>query len=206
MAIIIGQKGGVLLSNRKRLWIILSCIVLIVGAFGYSYFTTLKRIINEVPEQKPGTRINTKNSFPPINYEEGVSKFPPEDIVTPSTLLIERTLSINTGCYIENQTEIPDELVNMTEDQVKEFYKDYESVEFSKEKIIISRKLPFLPNRFLVKLEDKYIKVFVTDSEGKASIYEEFPPVPCKNKDDELIKGIEVETLDEVWERIGDYE
>lgn len=195
------------MSKRKKIWIVLSCMVLILGAFGYSYYSTLKRIINEVPEQKPGARINIKKDFPPINSgEEGVSKFPPQDKVTPSTILIEKTLSINTGCSIETQHEVPEEIINLTNEEVKEYYVGYDSMEFNKEIIIISRKVPYLPNRFIVRLEDKYIVVFTTDSEGKATKYDDFDPIPCKSKDAQLIKGIEVETLEEVWQIIGDYD
>jgi hypothetical protein len=55
-------------------------------------------------------------------------------------------------------------------------------------------------------LDNKLIRVYATDDNGIAEIVENFPEMPCKNKDEELARGIEVETLDEAWQRIGDYE
>lgn len=196
------------MNPRKKIWIVLSCIVLILGAFGYSYFTTVKNMINEGPEEKPGRRMTVKESIDPYiqDEDEGVSKFPPEDRVSPSTILIEKIISINTGCSDEYKQEVPEEIVDFTEEQVKEYYKEYDSVEFSTEAIVIVKRVPYLPNHFVVKLEGKYIKVYSTDLDGKAIIDKSFPEILCKNKDNELVKGIEVDSLDEVWQRIADYE
>lgn len=195
------------MKSRKKLLIILSCIVLVAGVFGYSYFTTVKNILNETPKKKPGERLNIRNELPPVNREdEGVSKFPLEDRVKPSTILVIIKESINTGKTIETRELVPDAVVDLTKEEVEEFYKDYNSVVFDTDKITLVKKYPYLPNCFVVKGDDKFIKVFTTDEEGKAVILDDFPEVPCKNRDDELMRGIEVETLDEVWQLIGDYE
>lgn len=197
------------MNNHKKIWIVLSCIVLIIGAFGYGYYSTLSKIIDKTPERKPVTKINSidKDLPPVIGDEEGVSRFPPEDRVTPYTLLIEKIISINTGKEIEKEPKVvPEEIVNYTEDQVKEFFKDYDSIEFNPERIVLVKKMPYLPDRYVVKLEDKYIKIFVTDSTGKATICDDFEPTLYKNKDKMLEQGIEVDSPDKVWQIIQDYE
>lgn len=195
------------MNSRKKIWIILSCIVLILGSFGYGYYSTLKNMADEVPQLKPGARINVKNDIQSVtDNEEGVNMFPSEDRVTPSTVLIEVIESINTGSRVENQSEVPEEIINFTKEQVLDYFREYDSIEFNTEKIMAIKRVPYLPNRFVVKLEDKYIRVYETDTDGKAVIMKDFPEILSKNKDSDLIKGIEVETLDEVWQRIGDYE
>lgn len=197
------------MNSHKKIWITLSCIVLIIGAFGYGYYSTLSKMNDAPPNKKPNTAINNINhEVPPVTDEdEGVSKFPPEDRVTPTTLLIEKIRSINTGSEMEGEPKIvPDELVNYTEEQVKTFFKGYDSVEFSKEKIVLVKNMPYLPDRYVVKLEDKYIKIFTTDSTGKATLCTDFEPVLHKNKDSKLENGIEVNSPEDVYEIIQDYE
>lgn len=193
---------------RKKMYIILSCIVLVLGVFGFSYYTTLRNMIDETPKEKSGMIINARDDISPIvnDEEEGVSNFPLEERVSPTTILIERIESINTGKSIEYKQEAPEEIVNFTGDEVIDYYKDYDSVKFTDNMIVIVKKTPYLPNHFIVKLEEDYIKVYTTDLDGKAVIYKDFAQIPCKNRDSELERGIEVESLDEVWQRIGDYE
>lgn len=192
---------------KKRLLIILSSIILIAAAFGYGYYVTMKKILKEVPQPKPGERIDVKEKTPVNIDEKGTAQFPSGDRVTPSTVLVEKIVSINTGNIIENDPKsVPDEIVNFDEEQVKDYFSDYDAVMFSKDKITVERKFPNLPDCFLVKLEDDIIKVFVTDDEGQAVIFNDFTPVRCKNKDETIEKGIEVKTLDEVYSAISDYE
>lgn len=209
MEIITKYKEVLRLNNHKKIWIVLSLIVLMFGAFGYGYYSALSRELNKPAEKTPIAKINSDAlELPPVNGdEEGVSQFPQEDRVTPSTLLIEKIHSINTGCEIEKEAKVvPDEIVNFNEEQVKEFFKEYDSVEFSKEKITLVKNTPYLPNMYVVKLEDKYVKVFITDSEGKATLCNDFEPTPCKNKDKNLIQGVEVDSPEKVWEIIQDYD
>lgn len=203
------SKEWMNLKNHKKVWIILSCIVIIAGAFGYGYYSAFNKKLGESAQKKPTINLDSVNNDIPevIGEEEGVSKFPPEDRVSPYTMLIEKIVSVNTGSEMEKEPKVvPDEIVNYTEEQVKNFFKGYDSVEFSPEKIVLLKKMPFLPDGYVVKLEDKYIKVFITDSTGKASLCGDFEPVPHKNKDQKLEQGIEVDSPDKVYEIIQDYE
>jgi hypothetical protein len=166
----------------------------------------LKKIIAQPPDPKPITRINYGVIKISIDEGEGVSHFPSEDRITPSSILVENIKSQNTGKIEEKQLDVPEEIMNYTEEQVKKYYEKYDSVYFSKDKIIIERNTSYLPDRFLVKLEGGYVKVFITDSEGVATIYDDFSPVPHKNIDGQLEIGIEVETIEEVWDKIQDYD
>lgn len=192
---------------HKKLWIILTCIVLILGAFGYGYYATLGKISKNQPNQKPNNKIDYKY-YPTPENEEGVNKIPDEDMVTPSMILERKIKSINTGReLIEYNGVVPDNLVNLTRQEVVDYLKkDYEFVEFSTEKITAVKEIPNLPEHFVVILENKYIVVYKTDSDGLATRYENFEPVPHKNKDERLEKGIEVKTEDDIFKIIGDYE
>ena len=199
--------GGVILLKIRKLFIIISSVVLILGAFGFGYFSTLKRIINEVPDKKPGTRIDNKKIIPPLD-DEKVNMIPNEKTVTPSTILVKKIISINTGkTIIEYDDIVPDTIVNFNEDEAIDYFKNYGKViEFSKDKIEVKRELPFLPDCFVVKLETKNIVVYKTDADGIATKYKGFEPIPYKNKDKKLEVGIEVESENEIWSKIQDYD
>lgn len=178
-----------------------------MGAFGYGYYTSLSRNIVDEPKPKSRTLVENISNLPPYIEEKEVGLTSEEDIVTPSTMLEMKIVSINTGNSVTEYNDVvPNVLVNMNEDEVREYFKYQGSVEFSKDKITVTRELPYLPDCFVVKLENKYIVVYKTDADGNATRYEEFEPLPQKNRDSTLEKGIEVKTIEEVWEKIQDYE
>jgi len=196
------------MNNHKKIWITLCFIVLIAGAFGYGYYSTLGKITNEKPNQKPGTFIDNKKYIPYIDdMDQGVNKVPDEDRVTPSMTLIKKITSINTGKeIIEYDGVVPDNLINLTKQQVVDYFKDYGVAELTDGKINVIKKLPNLPDHYIVKLENKYIVVYKTNSKGIATKYEGFEPILHKNRDSGLEKGIEVETEEEIWKKVQDYE
>lgn len=190
----------------KKVWILLSCVVLIIGAFWYGYYKTLGNITQEQPDEKQGEKIDYKYYPSPID-DEIVDKVPAEDMVTPSMELEKKIISINTGKeLVEYSGKVPENMVNLTKSQLMDYFSDYGSVEFNNNKIIVTRKMPNLPDHFIVKLNDKNIIVYKTDSNGIATLYEDFKPEPHKNRDEKLEKGIEVDTLEKVYELIEDYE
>lgn len=190
----------------KKFWILLSCVVLVFGAFGYGYYKTLGNITREQRDEKQGDKIDYKYYPSPID-DEIVDKVSVEDIITPSMELEKKIISINTGKeLIEYSGKVPENMVNLTKTQLTDYFKDYGSVEFNNNKIIVTRKMPNLPNRFVLKLDGNNIVVYKTDSKGIATLYEDFEPEPHKNRDERLERGIEVDTIEKVYELIEDYE
>jgi hypothetical protein len=208
MDIITRYKGGGILSRGLKGFIILSCVILITAAFYFGYYSTVKKNEgqNSLPNPKPTTIA--KNNNTPSQIDRTVNNVSVEEIVTPQTVLQKTIESINTGNTVDEYNgAVPEDIVNMNEAEVKEYFTDYGNVtEFSKDKIVVVKRLPNLPDRYLIKIENDNIIVYRTDDEGTAYKYEEFEPKPCKNKDPQLEKGIEVESEDEVYETIGDYQ
>ncbi|KPU44998.1 hypothetical protein OXPF_14760 [Oxobacter pfennigii] len=194
------------MKGRKKLWLILSCLVILLGSFGFGYYSTLNSILGEKTLPQPGKKVDYKY-FPISDEDKDIDIMADEERVTPQTILEKKIISINTGKSITTESHIvPDELVNMTRLQVEDFFDGEGRVDFTKEKILIIRELPYLPDRFVVRLENKYIMVYSTDSNGIATKCDDFEPIPHKNKDKNLETGIEVETEEEVWEKIRDYD
>lgn len=171
------------------------------------YYSTLNKSEKNQANLKPGTIWGNTSD----DGSDLVSKTPAEDIVTPNTKLKRTIESINTGSTeIEYDGIVPDTLVNMTKDEVVAFYKnvdgDMKVTEFSKDQIVVAKYTPYLPDHYVVKIEGNDIVVYRTDDDGIAYRYEEFTPMPCKNKDDKIIKGIEVENEEDIYNVIGDYD
>jgi hypothetical protein len=206
-AIIEKIKEVLFLNVRNKRWIIVSCIVLILGAFGYGYFSTVSNLKSGISNPKPGTRLENMDNSTLGNQDGEANKPSEEDRVAPSAVLVKKVRSINSGKEkVEEEGPVPKELVNLTRGEVERMYNDYDtSVEFSRDIITVTRELPYLPKCLVVKLEYQYIKVFQTDEEGNTTPYD-FEPVEYKNTDEELEKGIEVETEEEIYNIIQDYE
>ena len=194
------------MNNSKKVLLILSFIILVLSAFGYGYYNTLRKMLKDTPNPKPQPAVKVEYADKTSSEHREVTQILAEDKVTPSTLLYERIISLNTGMDTLKQIELPNDIINFTEKETAEYFKEYNSIEFSKDKIILEKKMPNLPNHFIVKLENKYIKVFITNDKGEATIFDDFKPIPYKNKDEQLEKGIEVERLEDIWVIIQDYD
>lgn len=195
---------------NKR-YVLLLTVMLVLSAFFYSYYITMKKI-NDIPQglnqnKKPNTAINSNDLTPDSDDSQEVGMI--EDKVTPNTVLVKKVVSINTENFkVEYEGQIPDEIVDFNKEQVEEYFSDYGKViDFSKYKIVVDKELPFLPDSYIIKAEGEYINVYKTDSEGNISKYDySDEPLLCKNRDSELEKGIEVGTLEEIDAKLQDYE
>lgn len=208
MDIITKYKGGVILKPVQKVIIVLSCIILICGACFYMYYSTLDKA------GKGGNanlKPNTISDSTASGGSDLVSKTPAEDTVTPNTVLRRIAVSESTGkTKDEYKGIVPDNLVNMTKDEVVNFYKSVDPnmkvTEFSKDEVDVVRYTSYLPNCYLVRIEENDIVVYTTDDDGVPHKYEKFTPRPCKNKDELIEKGIEVESEEDVNTTIGDYD
>lgn len=197
------------MKRLHKIIIVLSCILLICGAGFYIYYT------NNISGRTQGGSANLKpNTISDNTGADGssqVSKTTLEKTLSPGAILKRIIISRNTETsVVDYEGIVPDNLVNKTKDEASEYYKSLDNgmavTEFGKDKIVVVKYTPYLPNCYVVKLEGNDIVVYRTDGDGIAYRYEEFIPRPCKNKDEKLEKGIEVKTEKEIYNVIGDYD
>lgn len=176
-----------------------SCLALVCCSFYIGYFGTLKSSGSQSAQKKPAPADVSGSG------DEAVELLSREVRITDATVLEKKVESINTGASrVEYSGKVPDILVGYTKAQTSDYFKNYGTVkEFGKDRISVVRRLPNLPNCYLLKLEGDYMVIYSTDNDGVQKRYGE--PIPCGNRDENLERGIEKDTLDEIYEIIEDY-
>lgn len=77
------------------------------------------------------------------------------------------------GHTIKKEEILPDELVNRNQEEIEELYKDYELKSFSKDKLVILKKVSGNCNEhYKIKEEDGVIVVYNSNENGEEVLYE----------------------------------
>lgn len=102
-----------------------------------------------------------------ITNEETLSTSTDEIKVTPNTLLILKKYYSDCGHTIVNSAEIPEEMVNMTEEEVRKAYSNWDLEKFTKEEIILSKELEsFCGEHYLLIEEEGRVFLYELDEAG----------------------------------------
>ena len=96
-----------------------------------------------------------------------------EEKTTPNTTLILKKEYTDCGHIISDKVSMPEEMVNLTKDELNNKYPNWEIEEFTKEQVILSRKLDsFCGEHYLLKEEDGYINIYTVDEEENINLKE----------------------------------
>jgi len=123
------------MSKRSIILICSIFTIIILGIVTYFFINAHNKgevkenlIVNEVKE----VYIENKNIVPTIssNYTK----------LNPNASLIMKQFYNKCGHTVEEEFSVPIDIVNMTEEEVKKYYTDWELEKFSKDKIIIYKK------------------------------------------------------------------
>ena len=96
-----------------------------------------------------------------------------EEKTTPNTILILKKEYKDCGHIISDEVLIPEEMVNLTKDELIKKYPNWEIEEFTKAQVIFSRKLDsFCGEHYLLKEEDGYINIYTVDEEENINLKE----------------------------------
>ena len=152
---------------NKRAIFILGIIVMFFGA---AYITT--KIEPQKGENIVADNIEVKESAEQKTEEEvpTVSAAVDEVKVTPNTLLILKKHYKDCDHTIISSAEIPEEMVNMTEEELKEAYSSWEIEKFTKEEVILLRESDsFCGEHYLVTEEEGAVVIYTLDEKGEKS-------------------------------------
>lgn len=108
-----------------------------------------------------------------IQEEKTVTTNSDEIKVTPNTLLILKRYYSDCGHTIVNNAEIPEEMVNMTEEEVKNVYSSWQMEKFTKEEVILLKELSsFCGEHYLLIEEEGRVLIYALDEAGNKSLKE----------------------------------
>ena len=156
--------------NKKAIFI----LGLMVLFFGTAYATT--KMGAKVDNNVVADNIVIKEEEEtPTQEQVPVVSTASEDIkVIPSTLLILKNKYTDCGHTIISNAEIPEEMVNMTEEELKKAYSSWNVEKFTKEEVILSRETDsFCGEHYLVIAEEGKVMIYTLDEQGGRLVKEE---------------------------------
>lgn len=144
-----------------------------------------------------------------------------ENNVTVSTSLTEEKVSPNctivekqyfTGCdhLIKDIKEIPEDWINMTEEEIIEKYPDWTLESFTNNQIIVSQeKEGYCGEHYVIRTHDDVIGIYTLDENGKETLKEDtdIPTMYLTEEDLEILdKGIQAIGENQLHQVLEDYE
>lgn len=95
-----------------------------------------------------------------------------EEKILPTAEFAMKKVYNECGHFKFEYAELPQELVNLTEEELEAYYKDWEIEEFSPSKIILTKEINSLcDEHFIIKLGEKYVQVFHLEPDGNLVVY-----------------------------------
>lgn len=96
-----------------------------------------------------------------------------EEKVSPNTDFALKKYYDECNHFDYEEVELPIELVNLTRQEVEDYYDDWEIAEFSKDKLVLGKEINGYCNQhFLIRLDDDVVKVYRFGTLGELEEYE----------------------------------
>jgi len=142
------------------IFIMLFIVLFIIG------FTIQRR---SDKNKKHENNINT-NIINTIDKSQTIEVNSSDEKITPNTIMILKKKYTYCGHEIYSSASIPEEMVNLTREQLAEKYPNWEIENFSKEQIILSKKVnSFCGEHYQLIDENGEINLYSVDEKGKKS-------------------------------------
>lgn len=114
----------------------------------------------------------TTNSANYSNSLDTISTASTEEKVSPNAEFALKKYYNECGHFKFEYAKLPEELVNLTKEEVEDFYDDWEVEEFSANKIVLVKEISSLcDEHFIIKLGEKYVQIFHLESDGNLVLY-----------------------------------
>ena len=133
-----------------------------------------------------------------------------EEKVAVSAILILKKYYAQCDHTINEYVELPQELVNMTKEEVQAHYPDWKVIGFEKGKVTLYKEFNDLcGEHFKLKIEDGKVVVYMTNKDGSESLYEKTNISSEYLTETDLInmqEGLEIYGKEELNQIIEDFE
>lgn len=160
------------LSNmNKQAIFILGLLTLFFGTayavskIGGTNIQEEKIIANEEIVSSSESNVENIENITPVVAEETK--------ITPNTILTLKKYYKDCGHSVKDSAEVPDEMVNLTEQEVIDKYPSWKLDEFSKEEVVLTREMEsFCGEHYLLKEEEGKVVIYVLDADGNKEFLE----------------------------------
>ena len=133
-----------------------------------------------------------------------------EEKVSANAILILKKYYKKCDHTINEYVELPQELVNMTEEEVQEQYEDWEVIGFEKGKVTLYKEFEDVcGEHFKLKVEDGKVVIYIVNNDGTETVYERTNISSEYLTETDLINmqdGLEIYGKEELNQIIEDFE
>lgn len=133
-----------------------------------------------------------------------------EEKVASNALMILKKYYSNCDHTINEYVELPQEIVNMTKEEVEEYYSDWKVIGFEKGKITLYKEFEDVcGEHFKLKIENGKVVVYIVNNYGTESVYEKTNISSEYLTDTDLVNmqdGLEIYGKEELNQIIEDFE
>lgn len=197
--------------NNKTIMIIIAILLIISTIYTiYTIFNDEESYEEEEKDSKISEIIEDECTEEYIEQEEIEKTSSNEEKVSTNAILILKKYYTKCEHTLNEYVELPQELVNMTEDEVKEQYSDWNLIGFSSNQIILYKEFDDVcGEHFKLRIEDGKISVYIINEDGTESLYEKTNISSEYLTETDLINmenGLEIYGKEELNKIIEDFE
>ena len=199
-------------SNMKNKIKILIAVVLLLA----STITITYMISSQKKEEEPETNtyisevIEDECTEEYINEENTTAVSSNEEKVAANAILILKKYYKQCDHTINEYVELPQEIVNMTKEEVQEHYPDWEVIGFEEGKITLYKELEDVcGEHFKLRVENGKVVVYIVNNDGTENLYEKTNISSEYLTETDLINmqdGLEIYGKEELNQIIEDFE
>ena len=199
------------MSNKTKIIIGIVHTILIIIA-SYILFFNKEEISNETTEDNTyiSEIIEDECTEEYIKTRDLTTVSATEEKLASNAILILKKYYRKCEHTINEYVELPQELVNMTEEGVQAQYLDWEVIGFEKGKLTLYKEFDDVcQEHFKLRLEEGNVVVYIVNSEGKESLYEKTGISSEYLTETDLINmqdGLEIYGKEELNQIIEDFE
>jgi hypothetical protein len=188
------------------------CTVLLVGGFAIGYLSGL--------EPKPDrlhrvdiSGLGNGEAAEDDGADEAIENTTVDQIdgrhITRDTRLILKTKYLDCGHIVVDRTDIPDDILGFDEEQLQDYYEEWEIEEFNSEQIVLVQSIPGIcTEHYLLGVQGDYLAVYGFGRDGEP-VLNEVTDIPISilrlNDQQRLRKGILLNSMEEVNRFIEEY-
>lgn len=199
------------MSNKVKIIIGIILTILIIMA-SYILFFNKEEISNQITEDNAyiSKMIDDECTEEYIKTKNATTVSATEEKLASNAILNLKKYYRECEHTINEYVELPQELVNMTEEEVQEQYSDWEVIGFEKGKLTLYREFDDVcQEHFKLRLEDGNVVVYIVNNDGTESLYEKTGISSEYLTETDLINmqdGLEIYGKEELNQIIEDFE
>lgn len=166
----------------RKFWIFL--VLIVVGIFAYfaikQYNNTNIKNDKVIVEEKEVVEQNDDENNVINEVSNTIATNSSEARISPNAVVTMKKVYLQCGHTIEEQEEVPNEVVNMNPEEVKLYYNEWKLESFTKDNVIITRTYNEKCNEhYMLKEDNGYIAIYKENNNGyekieQTEIYVEF--------------------------------